>query len=212
MEELAEKLIREGALATPRIIRAFRAIDRKNFVPAEYAAEAYEDYPLPIGAEQTISQPTTVAFMLELLAPRPGDRALDVGAGSGWTTALLAEIVGPRGSVVGVERIPELAARGSANLAGYGFPNARIVRAGKVLGFPAAAPYDRILVSAEAGSVPETLADQLAEGGVMAIPVRGAIVKATKRRGKLAFEPHEGFAFVPLIEEKESPGAPRRGQ
>ena len=103
-EELVAHLERNtGVLKTPVLKAAFKVVDRKDFVAGDYAIEAYEDYPLPIGYGQTISQPTTVAFMCELLGPKRGDKILDLGSGSGWTTALLAHVVGPEGSVVGVE-------------------------------------------------------------------------------------------------------------
>ncbi|OGG48169.1 protein-L-isoaspartate O-methyltransferase [Candidatus Kaiserbacteria bacterium RIFCSPHIGHO2_01_FULL_51_33] len=190
-------------LKTPRIREAFEKIDRADFILPEYRGEAYEDYPLPIGQGQTISQPTTVAFMLELLAPKRGQKILDVGCGSGWTSALLAEVVGEKGSVLGLERVPELVAFGQKNLGKYHFLQARIERAGEELGRASEAPFDRILVSAAAEKLPETLIEQLALEGVMVVPVRDAIVKITKNRnGTLETKRHEGFAFVPLIERK----------
>src|SRR3989344_867492 len=108
LEGLIQELLSGGYLKTPRIIDAFRLIDRADFVLPEYKDEACGNYPLPIGEGQTISQPLTVAFMLELLNPQPGEKILDIGAGSGWQTALLAEIVGPKGQIVAIERIPKL--------------------------------------------------------------------------------------------------------
>ena len=105
--ELVRHLIEEGYLKTERIIGAFSAIDRADFVLEEYKSEVYGDYPLPISYGQTISQPATVAFMLELLQPEAGDKVMDAGSGSGWQTAILASIVGEKGSVYAVERIPE---------------------------------------------------------------------------------------------------------
>lgn len=130
---------------------------------------------------------------------RPGDRVLDVGSGSGWTTALLAHIVGETGSVTGVERIPELVAFGSKNLATDSFPQARIEQAGPALGKPTAAPFDRILVSAAAEEVPETLKQQMKDGGRMVISVRGAICVVDRTGDDFTTVRHEGFAFVPLI-------------
>src|SRR3989338_5684724 len=114
----------------------FEKIDRADFVSSEYQAEANENYPLPIGFGQTISQPFTVAFMLKLLSPQEGDKVLDVGCGSGWTTALLANLVGKTGKVFGVEIIPELVSFCRKNLAKYNFPNAEIIQAGAELGLP----------------------------------------------------------------------------
>lgn len=179
---------------TPRIIEAFRAIDRKDFVATEYWDEAYADHPLPIGHGQTISQPYTVAYMLELLRPERGDRVLDVGSGSGWTTALLANIVGPDGRVWGTEIIPELVEFGRANLIKYNFKNATIERAAG-LGLPEHAPYDKILVSASADELPGEFMNQLAPDGTMVIPIKTSVWKITHTER----EEHPGFAFVPLI-------------
>ena len=200
-EELIEHL-QSGTrvLKTPRIRAAFEAVDRADFVTPSHLFESYEDYPLPIGQGQTISQPSTVAFMLELLELAEGQNILDVGCGSGWTTALLAHVAGGKGSVLGLERIPVLVAFGRENLAKYGFPQARIEQAGAELGKPSQAPFDRMLVSAAAEKLPEPLIGQLVQGGVLVVPVRDAILKIRKKQsGEIETVRHEGFAFVPLI-------------
>ncbi len=157
------------------------------------------DQPLPIGHGQTSSQPSTVARMLRLLDVPAGTRVLDVGAGSGWTTALLAHLVGPAGSVVGVELEPELAAWGAANLAATGQPWARVVVAPPhVLGLPDDAPFDRILVSAEAKRLPQALLDQLAVPGRMVAPVAGGLVVVAATTSGTQVTRHEGYRFVPL--------------
>src|SRR3989338_7365795 len=129
--ELVQRLIEEEYLKTERIIGAFLNVDRKDFVPEEYKSESYGDYPLPIGWGQTISQPATVAFMLELLQPEEGDKIMDIGAGSCWQTAILASVVGENGSVCSVERILELCEFGRSNLAKYSFKNISFLRAEK---------------------------------------------------------------------------------
>ncbi|HXK40364.1 MAG TPA: protein-L-isoaspartate(D-aspartate) O-methyltransferase [Candidatus Paceibacterota bacterium] len=189
-----------GVLKEPRVIEAFESVDRADFVPEAYRENAYDDAPLPIGHGQTISQPTTVAFMLELLGPLPGQKVLDVGCGSGWTTALLAHIVGTEGKIIGVERIPELVALGRENLAKYDLPQADIRRAGEVLGVPSEVPFDRILVSAAANDVPQELLDQLTTLGIAVLPVRHDILRIRRRDdGTFEEETYEGFVFVPLI-------------
>lgn len=198
-ESLIASLKDSGAIKTPEVEDAFRAIDRSRFVPPNMKRDAYADAALPIGAGQTISQPTVVAFCLEWLSAQSGDRVLDVGSGSGWTTALLANIVGPSGLVIGVERIPELVAFGSENLSKYSFKNAHIEQAGDKLGRPDAALFDRILVSAAAGEVPNALKQQLKGGGRMVIPVQDAICVVDRIGDGFKTVRHEGFAFVPLI-------------
>lgn len=197
------ELVSSGTLRTPAIIAAFHAIDRADFVRPEHRRFAYSDEPLPIGSEQTISQPTTVAIMLELLAPHTGDRVLDVGSGSGWTTALLAHIVGNTGIVYGTERIPDLVHFGAENLARYRFPHTSIVPAGATLGLPERAPFDRILVSAAADELPQELITQLAPGGTLVLPIKTSVwcIKKQSDGSLEAFE-YPGFAFVPLVRQQ----------
>lgn len=191
------------ATASDRVAAAFAAWPREGFLPEAERWQAAYDGPLPIGAGQTNSQPRTVAAMLRLLDVRPGQRVLDVGAGSGWTTALLAHLVGPAGLVLAVERVPELVAFGAANLAATRQPWARIEQAlDGVFGWPEGAPYDRILVSAEATVLPRELVEQLAAGdaspgrlvvpvaGEMTLVVRGDVEQVTR---------HGRYRFVPLL-------------
>jgi protein-L-isoaspartate(D-aspartate) O-methyltransferase len=186
-----------------RVLDAFAATDRREFLPAQQLRFADDDRPLRIGFGQTNSQPTTVANMLELLEVREGQRVLDVGAGSGWTTALLGRLVGPAGRVIGVELVPELARWGAANLARQDLPWATITASEPgVYGVPAAAPFDRILVSAEAPDLPDELVAQLAPGGRMVLPVRHRMLVVDRRHdGTTHIERHGRYAFVPLLRQ-----------
>jgi protein-L-isoaspartate(D-aspartate) O-methyltransferase len=182
------------------IDRAFEAVKRHNFLPPDFQDSVGVDAPLPIGFGQTNSQPSTVRLMLEWLDPRRGDKVLDVGSGSGWTTALIGYLVGLEGKVYAVEKIPELAVFGAKNCLKAGINNVQFFEADDSIGLPLYAPYDRILVSASANRVPEELLEQLGEGGIMVIPV-GETVRVIEKAARNRFESREypGFMFVPLV-------------
>lgn len=181
---------------------AFATTARADFLPDSVRHLADADRPVSIGWDATNSQPSTVARMLELLAVRPGDRVLDVGSGSGWTTALLAHLAGTEGTVIGVERVPELVEFGRDHLTAAGV-SARIELATTgVLGLPASAPFDRILVSADFARMPDELADQLADGGRMVAPVAGVMTVVDMRDGRVRRREDAGlYSFVPLRED-----------
>lgn len=188
---------------TPAVSSAFDAVPRAPFLPGPMRRYSGADHPLPLSQGQTNSQPSTVAAMLELLDVHSGQRVLDLGAGSGWTTALLAHLVGPDGFVLGVERIANLALGARAALEETGpWPQARIqVATPGVLGAPTEAPFDRILVSAEARHIPQALVRQLAQPGVMVVPVDGVMTRVERRDGDTHVTHHGLYVFVPLIEE-----------
>ena len=184
------------------ITRAFTVIERTHFLPLETHDAASFDAPISIGHEQTNSQPSTVKAMLTLLDTQPGHRVLDVGAGSGWTPALLGHLVGDTGEVVGVERIPELVELARAATDRQGQPWVRIRQATPgVLGAPDLAPFDRILVSAMADALPEQLVEQLGEGGVMVVPVAGTMLRVIRGQQGVDVTQHGAFRFVPLRED-----------
>lgn len=189
-----------GAAAFARADEAMQSVRRDGFLPPELRGEAARDAPIELTAGQTCSQPTTVRTMLALLDPAPGDAVLDVGSGSGWTTALLAHQVGATGVVHGVELRADLATWGGQNVAATGMSWAHTHRAEQgVLGWPAAAPYQRILVSAEAQEVPVQLTEQLADGGRLVLPVRGMMTVVEARDGVAQVVHTAGaYRFVPL--------------
>ena len=203
LKSLTGDLIKYGYLKTPEIISAFHKIDRADFVPEELKSEAAANTPLPIGYGQTISQPLTVAFMLELLKPKKGNKILDVGSGSGWQSSLLACIVGTNGKVFAVERIPELSEFGRENSQKYNFENLEFITGDGSRGYEKEALYDRIIVAASAFSkIPEELKKQLKIGGRLVVPVKNSIWLVIRKAAN-EYEEKEfpGFVFVPLIEE-----------
>lgn len=191
-------------MGTDRVESAMKTVPRAPFLPEDQRRYADIDSALPIGHGQTNSQPYTVASMLRLLDVQPGHRVLDLGAGSGWTTALLAHLVGQEGRVIGVERRPELIGTAREALrASLGSVDHASIRQSEpgVLGAPEDGPYDRILVSAEAQRMPQALIDQLADGGVMVIPVAAVMHRIERRGDEVLDTTHGWFRFVPLVED-----------
>ena len=204
MSRLINTLISQGYLKSDALIDAFNTIRREEFIPDEFITEADTNIPLPIGYGQTISQPLTVAVMLELLDLQSGQKVLDVGSGSGWSSALKASAVGEDGLVIAVERIPELHDFGKKNIDKFGFVSMRRVKCvlgDGTQGYAAGAPYDRILVSASSDEIPEAYKKQLAVGGKMVLPIYNSLAYVEKRsEDDFYIERFPGFVFVPLVE------------
>ncbi|MEM2874490.1 MAG: protein-L-isoaspartate(D-aspartate) O-methyltransferase [Candidatus Hadarchaeales archaeon] len=203
-EDLVQNLVRWGYLRSPHLIAAFRRVPRHEFVPKNMRKYAYSDQPLPVGHGQTISAPSMIAIMMESLEVDRNQRVLEIGTGSGYNAALLAEVVGSGGRVVSVERIRELADRASENLRKTGYGWVEVVVGDGTCGHEEGAPWDRILVTACAPRIPEPLIQQLAEGGRLGAPVgehslMQTWVVAGKRGGKVDVTEHGGCSFVPLI-------------
>lgn len=179
------------------ISEAMRRQDRRRFLPAEVVGDHERDQPLPIGHGQTNSQPSTVAAMLDLLEPFPGMRVLDVGSGSGWTSAILGELGGPESQVFAVERIPELVDRSREAIDQTWVSVHRATS--DVLGLPHLAPFDRILVSAMADAPPTPLIDQLGDGGILVAPWADTMHRVRRTGEEIETTAHGGYTFVPLI-------------
>lgn len=192
-------------LKNPLLIEAFRKIDRKEFLPEDLKDFAYVDEPLPIGEGQTISQPWTVAFMLELLDPKPGENIMEIGYGSGWVTALLA-VVGA--NIYAIERIPKLCEWGKSNLEKYKFKNVQFFCQDGTRGLPEIAEdidgFDKIIVAAAGENLPQAWKDQLKIDGKIVVPIKhGIFVFVKKSETEFTKEEYPGFVFVPLIYESK---------
>ena len=211
-EKLIDNLIKERILRTPKIIKAMRLVPRGKFLPENMQSYSAVDTPLPIGFGQTVSAPHMVAIMNETLQLEVGQKVLEIGAGSGWHAATIAEIVAPHdaprsewGHVYTVEIIEGLAEFARKNIRNAGYSD-RIttIHADGSIGYPEKAPYDRIVVTAAAPDVPQPLTDQLKPNGIMLIPVGTvhlfqSLIKITKSpNGKIKRENLGGVAFVPL--------------
>lgn len=201
MSRLISKLIREGYLKTDRIIEAFQKVNRADFLPKELESSAEADIALPIGYGQTISQPATVVFMLELLRAKPGDIILDIGSGSGWQTALLCELVGHKGKIYAIERIPELLEFGKKNIENYGYKNVDFILGNGYKGFKKAAPFDKIIAAAESLELSPYWKEQLKAKGRIVASLTQSLVVVDKLSAKdFKIREYPGFLFVPLID------------
>jgi protein-L-isoaspartate(D-aspartate) O-methyltransferase len=199
---MVESQLRARGIGDERVLAAMASVPRHEFAPERYRQQAYEDHPLPIGEGQTISQPYIVASMLEALELSSHDKVLEVGTGSGYVTALLAELTA---EVVSIERHASLADRARELLAGMGYTNARILLGDGSRGFAELAPYDAIIVSAAALELPRELVAQLAAGGRMIIPVGSDDAQQLQlirmRNGQPQIGAREFCRFVPLVSE-----------
>lgn len=199
---MVERQLRQRNISNEKILQAMGEVPRERFVPSDLAAQAYDDGPLPIGGGQTISQPWIVAQMIQILEPKETDKVLEIGAGSGYSAAVLSRMVD---RVVTIERIADLAAEARARLRGLGYTNIDVIEGDGTLGYPPEAPYDGIIVTAGAPAVPETLKGQLEVGGRLVIPVGSTRSYQTlvriRRVSEDVFEtdPYDPVRFVPLI-------------
>lgn len=204
--ELVDSLVRRGYARNPKVADALRKVPREEFVPRELRDEAYMDTPLPIGYGQTISAPHMVAMMAEALDLRPGQKVLEVGGGSGYHAAVVAELVSPGGHVFTVERLAELVEFARGNIARTGHSRSvTVVLSDGSAGLPDEAPFDRIFVACGAPAVPVPLKSQLKDGGTMLVPVGGRmyqeLVKVARRGDAYTTLNLGGCLFVPLIGE-----------
>jgi protein-L-isoaspartate(D-aspartate) O-methyltransferase len=209
-QTMVARQLQRRDITDPRVLVAMGTVPRHRFVPRALASRAYGDYPLPIGGGQTISQPYIVALMTQLAEVAPGDKVLEVGTGSGYQAAVLAEITD---QVFSIEIRPELAARAAALLKELGYNRVQVKSGDGYRGWPEAAPFDAILVTAAAPRVPPDLAAQLKEGGRLVIPLGDpygsqTLVRYRKVKGKLVEEASLGVRFVPLLRPPSIEAAP----
>jgi len=204
-KRMVDSLIAEGYLSKPEVIEAMLKVPRHEFIPEPHRVMAYADHPIAIGHGQTISAPHMVAMMTELLEVGRNDKILEVGAGSGYQAAILAEIA-KDGKIITLERIPELAEFARNNLERLGYKNVEVICKEGSTGYREEAPYDKIIVTAAAPDIPKSLFEQLANNGIMLIPVGGKLLQTLKRVRKKDNEPIIedicGCVFVPLIGEE----------
>src|SRR3989344_5398890 len=200
-ENIIQYWIKSKVITDKNLIKAFRAIKRELFVPKELEAEAYLDTPLPIGKEQTISQPTTVMIMLQALQLKKGQRVLEIGSSSGYNAAIIASLIKP-GTAYTIEIIPELARLAEENLKKTKIKNARVICADGSKGYSETAPYDRIILTAGSPETPKQLLRQLKENGILLAPIgpfyAQKMLKIKKKKTGMQTEDLGDFVFVPL--------------
>jgi len=194
-----------GFIKTEKVEEAMINVDRSIFVPQKYINESYEDKPLPIGYGQTISAPSIVAYMTELLELREGDKVLEIGTGSGYQTAILSYIVKEKGLIISIERIKELSEIAYKNLEKLGLhKNVKLIVGDGSIGYENDKPYDRILITAASPKIPNFIYDQLKNGGIAVMPVgpieeQKLVVLKKDELGKITIEYNISVIFVPLI-------------
>ncbi len=198
---MVERQLRQRGIHDERVLAAMMKVPRHEFVSRQSWGEAYADHPVVIGEQQTTSQPYMIAAMIQAAQIRPEDRVLEIGAGSGYQTAVLAELAS---QIFAVERYPSLAETACTTLEALGYRNVKIIAGDGSLGLPEAAPFDAIIVSAAAPRVPPALMEQLAPGGRLLIPVGDTnqqVLQLVRRdqQGNITVQTLEGCRFVPLI-------------
>jgi protein-L-isoaspartate(D-aspartate) O-methyltransferase len=211
MNMVDEQLLSRGRdIRNPRVIEAMRTVPRHLLVPEDVRPMAYGDHPLPIGHGQTISQPYIVAFMTEILDPQPGDRVLEIGTGSGYQAAILAQLVE---QVYTIEIVGPLAERAMGDLHNLGYKNIHVRAGDGYLGWPEAAPFDSIIVTCAPENIPQPLVEQLREGGRMIIPIGGLhqeLVLLKKIDGEIQKQAVLPVRFVPMTGKAQGNDNPAR--
>lgn len=202
-EEMIYNHLMARGIKDERVLAAMKKIPREAFVPEQFIECAYEDGPLPIGEDQTISQPYIVALMTQLLELNGSEKVLEVGAGSGYQTAVLAELAG---KVYSLEIIETLAQKAKSALYNLGYKNVKVKTANGYTGWLEFAPFDAIIVTCAPANIPRQLVDQLADGGRMVIPVGikefgQRLLRIKKHKGKITKEDHGGVLFVPMVDK-----------
>lgn len=204
-EAMVRRQIEARGITNPALLAAFRAVPREQFISPDFAAYAYADQPLPIESGQTISQPYIVALTIDAAEIGPGDKVLEIGAGSGYAAAVIGQVAR---QVIGIERHAELARLAAERMDRLGYSNVRIIAGDGTRGYPAEAPFDVIVAAASGSHVPKALLDQLKPGGRIVMPLGDpgstqSLVKVTKRAdGSLDQENLCAVRFVPLIGEE----------
>ena len=203
-QRMVEKQLKPRGIKDERVLTAMSKVPREEFIPADARPDAYEDGPLPIGYDQTISQPYVVAFMTEQLRPKPGDRVLEIGSGSGYQAAILAECVA---DVYTIEIVEPLAKTAEATLKRLGYKNVHINVGDGYKGWPKEAPFDAIIVTCAPEQVPQPLIDQLKDGGRMVIPVGERFAQQLylleKKNGQMKESVTLPVRFVPMLRSKQ---------
>jgi protein-L-isoaspartate(D-aspartate) O-methyltransferase len=199
-KNLIDWIKNKNVLKSPRIEQAFLDVDRLDFVPEGFEDNAYLDVPIPISIDATTSQPSTIAFILELLNPEPGDKVLEIGTGSGYLTALLAEIVKDWGVISSMEIDPQLKVLAESNLKKYPYNNIRLISGDGKKGLISEGPFDKIVAGAEISEMPIAWKDQLTSEGTIVAPYNGRIIKAIKvPKAGFDHEEYAHFSFIKML-------------